>query len=148
MAAKERLASRPWRARGRVGPGSFARLVATRRREVARQDRGRDSGGIPGSDMAHCDAAGVKGRNRIILHGAPPGRVMPNGCLGSPVLVLPPALTKASSWRSDRSALALGRCKPSRRSGRAFAAREAVAEKEPLYHLLEVGQLQASFRCQ
>ena len=32
--------------------------------------------------------------------------MMPNGCLGSPVLVLPSALTKASSWMSDLSALA------------------------------------------
>src|SRR4029450_13614860 len=57
--------------------------------------------------MAQCDAAGVNGSNRIIFHGAPPGRVMPNGCLGSPVLVLPPALTKASSWMSDCGALRL-----------------------------------------
>ena len=26
--------------------------------------------------------------NRILFHGAPLGRMMPNGCLGSPVLVL------------------------------------------------------------
>src|SRR5215831_4876575 len=56
--------------------------------EVPRQDRERDSGCIPGSDMAHCDAAGVNGSNRIISHGAPPPRMMPNGCLESPVLVL------------------------------------------------------------
>src|SRR5262249_20923725 len=66
--------------------------------------RGRDSGCIPGSDRAQCDAAGVNGSSRIRFHGAPPGRVMPNGCLGSPVLVLPPALTKVSSWMPDRSA--------------------------------------------
>lgn len=34
--------------------------------------------------MAHCDAAGVNGSNRILSHGAP----LPNGCLGSPELVL------------------------------------------------------------
>ena len=38
--------------------------------------------------MAHCAAAGVKGSNRILSHGAPLPRRMPNGCLGSPVLVL------------------------------------------------------------
>src|SRR5262245_53848212 len=52
------------------------------------QDRERDSGCIPGSDLAQCDAAGVKGSNRIISHGAPLSRLMPKGCLGSPVLVL------------------------------------------------------------
>ena len=41
-----------------------------------------------GSDMAHCDAAGVNGSNRIITHGAPQPRMMPNGCLGSPGFVL------------------------------------------------------------
>src|SRR5438093_7915285 len=56
--------------------------------EVLRQDRERDSGYVPGSDMAHCDAAGVNGSNRILSHGAPPLRMMPTGCLGSPVLVL------------------------------------------------------------
>jgi len=34
---------------------------------VSRQDRERDSGCIPGSDMAHCDAAGVNGSNRIFF---------------------------------------------------------------------------------
>jgi hypothetical protein len=38
--------------------------------------------------MAHCDAAGVNGSNRIFSHGAPLSRMMPNGCLGSPVIVL------------------------------------------------------------
>jgi hypothetical protein len=38
--------------------------------------------------MAHSDAAGVNGSNRILFHGAPPMRMMPNGCLGSPVIVL------------------------------------------------------------
>src|SRR6516165_5714045 len=60
--------------------------------------------------MAQRDAAGVNGSSRIMLHGAPPGRVMPNGCLGSPVLVLPPALTKASSWMSDLCALCQWAC--------------------------------------
>ena len=41
-----------------------------------------------GTDMAQCDAAGVNGSNRILSHGAPQSRMMPNGCLGSPVLVL------------------------------------------------------------
>ena len=56
--------------------------------EVSRQDRERDSGCIPGSAMAHCDAAGVNGSNRILSHGAPLRRMMPNGWLGSPVIVL------------------------------------------------------------
>lgn len=38
--------------------------------------------------MAHGDAAGVNGSNRILSHGAPHLRMMPNGCLGSPVIVL------------------------------------------------------------
>jgi hypothetical protein len=38
--------------------------------------------------MAQGDAAGVNGSNRILFHSAPPFRMMPNGCLGSPVLVL------------------------------------------------------------
>jgi hypothetical protein len=38
--------------------------------------------------MAQCDAAGVNGSNRILSHGAPRPRMMPNGCLGSPVIVL------------------------------------------------------------
>ena len=41
-----------------------------------------------GTDMAHCDAAGVNGGNRIHSHGAPQVRMTPNGCLGSPVIVL------------------------------------------------------------
>src|SRR5207249_11295707 len=81
---------------------------------VSRQDRERDSGCIPGSDMAHCDAAGVNGSNRILSHGAPPRRMMPNGCLESPVLVLLPVLTEASSWMSDRGAQGAGGSKPSR----------------------------------
>src|SRR6516165_1404103 len=56
--------------------------------EASGQDRGRDSGCIPRPDMAQCDAAGVNGSNRILFHGAPRLRMMPNGCLGSPVLVL------------------------------------------------------------
>ena len=38
--------------------------------------------------MAHCDAAGVNGSNRIQSPGAQLPRMMPNGCLGSPVIVL------------------------------------------------------------
>jgi hypothetical protein len=41
-----------------------------------------------GTDMAQCDAAGVSGGNRILSHGAPLRRLMPNGCLGSPAIVL------------------------------------------------------------
>ncbi len=48
--------------------------------------------------MAHCDAAGMNGGNRIISHGAPPWRLMPNGWLGNPALVSLPVLTEASSW--------------------------------------------------
>src|SRR5262249_16457771 len=44
---------------------------------------------------------GVNGSNRILSHGAPLSRVMPNGCLGSPVIVLLLVLTEASSWMSD-----------------------------------------------
>ncbi len=73
---------------GFSGPGYRLGLCETGEGEVLRQDRGRDSGCIPGSDMAQCDAAGVNGSNRIISHGAPHPRMMPNGCLGSPVLVL------------------------------------------------------------
>ena len=36
--------------------------------------------------MAHCDAVGVNGSNRILFHGAPQPRMMPNGCLGSPAI--------------------------------------------------------------
>src|SRR6516225_9830190 len=56
--------------------------------EVSRQDRERDSGCIPRSDMAQSDAAGVNGSNRILSHGTPQAWVMPNGCLGSPGFVL------------------------------------------------------------
>src|SRR5262245_29532151 len=45
--------------------------------EVSRQDRERDTGCIPGSAMAQCDAAGVKGSNRILSPGAPLRRMMP-----------------------------------------------------------------------
>jgi hypothetical protein len=38
--------------------------------------------------MARRDAAGVNGSNRIRSHGAPRLRMTPNGCLGSPVLIL------------------------------------------------------------
>jgi hypothetical protein len=38
--------------------------------------------------MAHCDAAGANGSNRIRFHGAPKLRMMPNGWLGRPVIVL------------------------------------------------------------
>ncbi len=38
--------------------------------------------------MAQGDAAGVHGSNRIRSPGAPRPRMMPNGCLGSPVIVL------------------------------------------------------------
>ena len=78
--------------------------------EVSSQDRERDSGCIPGSDMAHCDAAGVNGSNRIHSHGAPQPRMMPNGCLGSPVLVLLLVLTEASSWMSDRRRVGIWVC--------------------------------------
>jgi hypothetical protein len=38
--------------------------------------------------MAHCDAAGVNGSKRILFNGAPMLRMMPNGCLGNPVITL------------------------------------------------------------
>src|SRR5215471_6815033 len=67
--------------------------------------------------MAHGDAAGVNGSNRILSHGAPQPRMMPNGCLGSPVIVLLLVLTEASSWMSDRSAPPLHRGTRSSHSG-------------------------------
>ena len=57
--------------------------------------------------MAHGDAVGVNEGNRILSHGAPLPRMMPNGCLGSPVIVLLLVLTEASSWMSDRSATSI-----------------------------------------
>jgi len=54
--------------------------------------------------MAHCDAAGMNGGNRIISHGAPPWRLMPNGWLGNPALVSLPVLTEASSWMAPGAA--------------------------------------------
>lgn len=38
--------------------------------------------------MAHCDADFVSGTDRIFTSGAPLWRVMPNGCLGNPAIVL------------------------------------------------------------
>ena len=38
--------------------------------------------------MAHCDAAGVNGSNRMLSRGVLLPRMMPNGFLGSPVIVL------------------------------------------------------------
>jgi len=72
--------------------------------EVQRQDRERDSGCIPGSAMAHCDAAGVNGSNRILFHGAPL-----RGWCRMDVWEVPSSscslvLTEASSWMADRSA--------------------------------------------
>src|SRR5262249_15519210 len=51
------------------------------------RDRERDSGRIPRSDVAHRDAAVLNGSDRIHSHGAPPRRMTPNGCLGSPVML-------------------------------------------------------------
>src|SRR5262249_40562854 len=48
--------NRPW-------PGGDESQVP----EASVQDRERDSGCIPGSDMAQCDAAGVNGSNRILI---------------------------------------------------------------------------------
>jgi len=85
--------------------GRWSRGARSGLKEFSCQDRERDSGCIPRSDMAHSDAAGVNGSNRILFHGAPPMRMMPNGCLGSPVIVLLLVLTEASSWMSDRISL-------------------------------------------
>src|SRR5262249_56019049 len=52
-----------------------------RRRRASSQDRGRDSGCIPGSDRAQCDAVGVNGGNRRMSHGAPPTPTLPTGDL-------------------------------------------------------------------
>ena len=52
---------------GRPGGSSEANEVGLDRC----QDRGRDPGCIPRSALAHCDAAGLNGRNRILFHGAP-----------------------------------------------------------------------------
>src|SRR5439155_27280131 len=49
---------------------SDEQAIAGRRdsvQEVSCQDRERDSGCIPRSDMAHCDAVGVNGSNRIFF---------------------------------------------------------------------------------
>jgi hypothetical protein len=69
-----------------------------------RQDRERDSGCIPRSDMAHCDAAGVNGSNRILSHGAPPPADDAEWMSGKSRARLAPILTEASSWMSDRRA--------------------------------------------
>jgi hypothetical protein len=53
----------PWSVTRHNQSGGFEREV----RQDPRQDRERDSGCIPGSDMAHCDAAGVNGSNRIFF---------------------------------------------------------------------------------
>jgi hypothetical protein len=42
---------------------------------------------IPRSDVAQCDAALLNGSGRKLSHGAPPSRMMPNGCVGSPAIV-------------------------------------------------------------
>jgi len=55
------------------------------------RDRERDSGRIPRSDVAHCDAAALNGSDRILSHGAPPWRMTPNGCLGNPAIVSLPS---------------------------------------------------------
>src|SRR5262249_53578454 len=71
------------------------------------------------TDMAQCDAAGVNGSNRILSHGAPPGRLMPNGCLGSPAIVLLRTSQKLPhGCRSDaRRTLRLARaCRSDRRA--------------------------------
>jgi hypothetical protein len=86
VAARDRLAGEL--GTGRVGPPRVNQRGRTKK-EVPLQDRGRDSGRIPGSDMAQRDAAGVNGSDRKTSHGASHPRVMPNGCLGSPELVLP-----------------------------------------------------------
>jgi hypothetical protein len=52
-----------------------------------RQGRERDPGCIPRSDVAYRDAAVLNGSDRIHSHGAPPSRMTPNGCLGSPAIV-------------------------------------------------------------
>jgi len=68
--------------------------------EVSRQDRERDLGCIPRSDMAHCDAAGVNGSNRIFfmaLRFADDAEWMS----GKSRARLAPVLTEASSWMSD-----------------------------------------------
>src|ERR1043165_4471213 len=57
----------PWQMTRLNQPGGNESKV----RQDPRQDRERDLGCIPGSDMAHCDAAGVNGSNRIFSHGAP-----------------------------------------------------------------------------
>jgi hypothetical protein len=44
-------------------------------------------GRIPRSDVAHRVAAVLNGSDRIPSHGAPPRRMTPKGCLGSPAIV-------------------------------------------------------------
>ena len=43
---------------------------------------------IPRSDVAHRDAAVLNGSERILSRGAPPRRMTPDWCLGSPAIVL------------------------------------------------------------
>jgi hypothetical protein len=52
-------------------PG-FMIKQAKQSREVPCQDRERDPGRIPRSDVAHRDAAVLNGSDRIPSHGAPP----------------------------------------------------------------------------
>ena len=72
----------------RVATGARSSAQARRGGGCLGQDRERDPGCIPRSELAHRDAAGVNGSNRILFHGAPRLRMMPNRCLGSPVIVL------------------------------------------------------------
>ncbi len=46
------------------------------------------------SGMTHCDVVALNGGNRIMSNGAPRKRVMPNGCMETPVFFLAPDLDR------------------------------------------------------
>ena len=52
--------------------------------------------------MAHCDAAGVNGSNRILLHGALAAADDAEWMSGKSRARLALVLTEASSWMSDK----------------------------------------------
>jgi hypothetical protein len=84
----------------------LTRIDRTRRRgsTAPRQDRERDSGCIPWSDMAQRDAAGVKWEQPHTLSCRSASADDAEWMSGKSRARLAPVLTEASSWMSDRSA--------------------------------------------
>src|SRR5262249_27504559 len=62
------------------------------------QDRGRDSGCTPGSDMAHCDAAGVNWGQPHTLSWRPATAGDAEWMFGKSRTRLAPVLTEPPSW--------------------------------------------------